>query len=88
MDRMFVDTAPLVTTPPEEQSTGNRSPAEMHCIEAGTIRAASMSPRRAAPVQPLRFPAAQAARWRRRGEPVRREAACRFTASSGRSLCT
>jgi hypothetical protein len=77
MDRMFVGAAPAVTTSPENHSAGDRFPDEMLCIASGTTRAAL-----------LRFPVAQAARWRRRGEPVQRGRACRFVTSSKRSSCT
>jgi hypothetical protein len=74
---MFVGAAPAVTTSPEKRSAGDRFPDEMLCIASGTVRAS-----------PLRFPVAQAARWRRRGEPVQRGRACRSVASSKRSSCT
>lgn len=77
MDRMFVGAAPAVTTSPENHGTGNRFPDEMLCIASGTV----LPP-------PLRFPVAQAARWRRRGEPVQRGRAWRFVTSSKRSSCT
>jgi hypothetical protein len=77
MDRMFVGAAPAVTTSPKNYSTGDRSPDVMLCMTSGTARAAL-----------LRFPVAQAARWRRRGEPVQRGRACRFMTSSKGSSCT
>ncbi len=93
MDRMFVGAASAVTTNPEKHSAGNRSPAQMRCIatqriDAGIALAATGRPLRAASSQRLRFPVAQAARWRRRGEPVQRGRACGSVASSRRSLCT
>lgn len=77
MDRMLVEAAPAVTTSPERNRVGNRSPVEMLCIDAGAARPAANP-----------FPRAQAARWRRRGEAVHGGRACRFLASSKRSSCT
>ena len=88
MDRMFVEAAPAATTYPEKHSAGDRFPAEMLCIDAVIAFAATVRPPRAASSQPLRFPVAQAARWRRRGEPVQRGRACLSVTSSRRSLCT
>lgn len=94
MDRMFVEAAPAVTTSPEAHSAGDRSPAEMLCIDempcinSGIARTAPSQQHSAAMVMLLRFPVAQAARWRRRGEPVQRGRACLSVTSSRRSLCT
>jgi hypothetical protein len=88
MDRMFVGAAPAVTTSPEEHHAGDRFPAEMHCIDAEVVRALAASSCATMAAAPLRFPVAQAARWRRRGEPVQRGRACSSVASSRRSLCT
>jgi hypothetical protein len=77
MDRMFVGAAPAVTTSPEKPGTGDRFPDAMLCIATGTVH-----------FVPLWFPVAQAARWRRRGEPVQRGRACTSMAAIERSSCT
>lgn len=78
MDRMLVEAATAATTPPERPEAGVRFPAVMlSCIAGGKPRA-----------RRFRFPAVQAARWRRRGEPVQREMAWRFRTSAERSSCT
>jgi hypothetical protein len=88
MDRMFVEAAPAVTTSPEAHSACDRFPVEMLCIDAGIARTRPSQQHSAAMVTHLRFPVAQAARWRRRGEPVQRGRACLSVTSSRRSLCT
>jgi len=77
MDRMFVEAASAVTASPERRGTGDRSRFETLCVAC-----------RGTPCLTVRFPAAQAARWRRRGDPVQRGKASRPMASSGRSSCT